>query len=293
MPTSDPSPRSVNLHFQQLLYLREWSRRGGVTAAARALHVSQPALSQALGEMEHRLGLALFEGKGRKRRLTAAGQDTLRFAEEVLARASDFQRRMECRRRGERGQLRVGMIDAASLYVLPQVVRRYKSDHPEVELMLTVAPSRQLLDALRRYQLELVFAVGPPADEAFTTQVIRREALVVYAPPDSRGRDLRRAEWVLYPPGSRTRALIDRAFEAEGVVPRIGLETGSPEVMRQLVALGLGWSVLPEAVAAGAPVRLRRVRKKPLAHRELLAFRRREAPSDPLADEFLARARKA
>ncbi len=283
----------LNLHLQQLRYLREWHRRGGVTAAAAALHVSQPALSQSLGEMENRLGLALFEYQGRKRRLTAIGREVLAFAEEVLAKADDLHRRLEGRRRGERGELRVGMIDAASLYVLPQVVRRYKQERPEVELSLTVAPSRQLLAALRRYQLDLVFAVGPLQDEAFQAETVRRESLVVYAPPDTHGRDPRRAEWVLYPPDSRTRALIDAAFERKGIHPRIALESGSPEVMRQLVALGLGWSVLPEAVAAGAPVPLRRVWKTPLTHRELLAYRRRGAPSDPLAEAFLERARQA
>ena len=293
MPSRSDSTLSLNLHLQQLVYLRELQRRGGVTEAARALHVSQPALSQALAEMESRLGVALFEREGRRRRFTAAGREVLAFAEEVLAKAEDLHRRLEGQRRGERGELRVGMIDAASLYVLPQVVRRYKRERPEVTLSLTVAPSRQLLQALRRYQLDLVFAVGPVEDEAFTGEVIRREALVIYAPPESKGRDPRRAEWVLYPPQSRTRALIDRAFQKKGIVPRIALESGSPEVLRQLVALGLGWSILPEAVAAGAPVRLRRVLKTPLTHRELLAYRRHGAPDDPLAEEFLARARQS
>jgi DNA-binding transcriptional LysR family regulator len=281
----------LNLHLQHLLYLRELQRRPSVSAAARALHVSQPALSQALGEMERRLGLPLFEREGRKRHLTRAGSELLRFAQDTLARAEELERRLEQERLGQRGNLRVGMIDAASLYILPRVVRDYRRERPEVELSLSVAPSEVLLRALSRFELDLVFAIGPLQDARLQALPIRREALLVYAPPESRGRDLRTAEWILYPPQSRTRALIDAAMAARGLSPRVRLESGSPEVLRQLVSLGLGWSVLPEAVAEGAATTLRRVYKKPFAHRELLAFRRKDAPPDPLVDEFIERAR--
>src|SRR4051794_10027267 len=71
----------LNLHLQQLAYLRAVAREGSISAAAEALHVSQPALSQALGELGRRLNTALFERAGRGRRLTAAGAEALRYAE--------------------------------------------------------------------------------------------------------------------------------------------------------------------------------------------------------------------
>ncbi len=281
----------LNLHFQHLLYFREVQRRGGISDAARALNVSQPALSQALSEMEKRLGVALFEREGRKRQLTAAGEEFLRFAQEVLERAEEVDRRLQDRRQGRSGVLRVGMIDAASLYVLPAVVQSFRAQRPEVDLALTVAPSQQLLSALRHFQLDLAFAIGPQVDPDFSAVRIRREPLLIYAPPGSHGKDLRACEWILYPPKSRTRALIDAALSKRGITPKITLESGSPEVLRQLVSLGLGWSVLPEAVAEGASRSLRRVFKTPLAYRELLAFRRKNAPFDALANDFTEMAR--
>jgi DNA-binding transcriptional LysR family regulator len=290
MSRSSASPFPLNLHLHQLAHLREVQRQGSLTEAAAALHLSQPALSQSLREIERRLGQPVYEREGRTRRLTAAGEELLAFAEEVLGRAEGLMQGLEARRQGERGRLRVGMIDAASLYVLPGVVRRYRRERTEVELVLTVAPSEQLLAALSRYELDLAFAVGPVHDPKLEAVEVRREALQVYAPPDSAGHDLAAAEWILYPPGSRTRALIDQAFIERGVRPRVTLETGSPEVMRQLVSLGLGWSVLPEAVAQGAVTELRRVRGRALTQRSLMAFRRASAPTDPLVEDFLSRA---
>jgi len=286
-----PAKLPLNLHLQHLVYFREVQRRGGISEAARALSVSQPALSQALSEMEKRLGVALYEREGRKRHLTAAGEEFLRFAQEVLERAEEVERRLQDRRQGRSGVLRVGMIDAASLYVLPATMQAFRAKRPEVDLALTVAPSEQLLHALRHYQLDLAIAVGPRNDPGFSAVRIRREPLLIYAPPGSRGRKLQDCEWILYPPHSRTRAVIDAALSEKGITPRITLESGSPEVLRQLVSLGLGYSVLPEKVAEGASRSLRRVFKTPLAYRELLAFRRKNAPFDALAEEFTEMAR--
>src|SRR5215217_3926073 len=79
-----PPGAPLNVHLQQLAYLRAVAREGSISAAAEALHVSQPALSQALAELARRLNATLFERAGRGRRLTAAGDEVLRYAEETL-----------------------------------------------------------------------------------------------------------------------------------------------------------------------------------------------------------------
>jgi DNA-binding transcriptional LysR family regulator len=150
------------------------ARRGSISAAAQVLNVSQPALSQALSELGRRLNVALFEPSGRNRRLTAEGSEALRFAEETLAGADALLRRLDAIRNGEGGNLRVGMIDAASLYVLPEVVRRYREAHPGVDLKLAVDTSDALLHRLRAFELDLAFVVGPVADADFSAAEVLR-----------------------------------------------------------------------------------------------------------------------
>lgn len=277
----------LNLHLQQLAYLREVSRCPTLTAAAQRLHVSQPALSQSLAELERRLGVSLFERAGRQRRLTQEGREVADFARAVLASADELAANLDVHRRGDRGTLRIGMIDAASLYVLPPAVRAFRSAHPHVELRLTVASSTALLAALHAFDLDLAFVVGPVEADGVQTRPILREPLYVYAPPGARGA-ARAAEWALYPASSHTRALIDAGLRRLGWAPRVTLESGNPQVLRQMVALDIGWSVLPPAVAESGSQPLVRRRRQPIARRTLLAAWRTGSASDPRMAVFLA-----
>ena len=283
---SRPERAAPNLHLQQLAYLREVARQGSLTRAAEALHVSQPALSQALTELERRFGVPLFERAGRGRRPTAAGREAIAFAEEVLSLAEALGQRLAAHRGGDAGPLSVGMIDAASLYVLPDVVRRFRAEHPGVELKLTVATSEELLSRLRAFALDLAFVVGPvDAPDLHAVEVLR-EPLYLYAPATDPA-EPHAARWVLYPEGSHTRGIIDAAFTRLGIRPAVALESGNPQVLRQMVAMGLGWSVLPPAIAEGGAEVAGLRRSSLLAERPLCVVRRRASPPDPRADAFL------
>ncbi len=282
---------TLDVRLRQLTYLRETARAGRVTLAAERLGVSQPALSRALAELERRVGAPLFERDGRGRRLTGEGEEVLAFAERVGEQAEELRERMGERARGERGPLRVGMIDAASLYVLPDVVRRFAGRFPGVDLTLTVDSSTALLDRLRRFELDLAFVVGP-ADEDLWSVEVEREPLHLYAPPGRRG-DPAASDWALYPRGQRTRGLIDAGLARLGIEPRVTLESHNPEVLRQMVVLGLGWSVLPPAVAERGSVALRRRRGPQVAERAIVGVRRSAAPRHPRREAFLALALEA
>jgi DNA-binding transcriptional LysR family regulator len=178
------------------------------------------------------------------------------------------------------------MIDAASLYVLPDVVRRFREAFPNVELKLAVASSGELLRRLRAFELDLCFVVGPVEEADLASTEVLREPLYVYAPAEDVG-PLKSARWVLYPEGSRTRAIIDVAFTRLGWHPTVALESGNPQVLRQMVTMGLGRSVLPQAIAEvdGRSDGLRR--DELLAERPLHVVRRHTSPPDPRAEAFL------
>jgi len=275
----------LSIHLQQLTYLREVERAGTFTEAARRLHVSQPALSQSLAELERRIGLPLFEARGRRRELTEVGREAARFASEVLGRTADFQQWVSSYREGGAGTLTVGMIDAASLYALPDAVREFREAHPEVRLQLIVDTSSALVERLQRYELDLAFVVAPVVGD-FESVEVGREPLHIYAPPQDTGAP-EDADWVLYPVGSHTRQQIDEGLARLGIVPRVTLESHNPQVLRQMVELGFGWTVLPPAVA-GEGGRLRQLEQ--VAIRTLVGVRRRSAVLDPRVEAFLAAA---
>ncbi len=294
LPTATPdgveAPEAIeaaplNLHMQQLAYLQAVERWGSLTEAARRLGVSQPALSQSIAQLERRLGTQLLERAGRRRRLTEAGAEVARFASEVLGRAAELREWLQELEAGSAGVLRVGMIDAASLYVLPETVRAFRLASPGVDVRLAVDRSAVLLERLARFELDVAFVVGPPPEGYRSTEVLS-EPLYVYAPPGSEETP-EQGDWALYPQGRRTRLLIDEGLALRGLRPRVTLESDNPAVLRQMVVLGLCWSVLPAEIAEAGTPSLRPQRRELVAERTLLAVRRAQAPDDARVAAFL------
>lgn len=270
----------VNVSTRSLAYLQKVAELSSFTEAAGEFGISQPALSQSLSQLEARLGVVLFEQDGRRRRLTEAGRRVADFAAEVLGRADELQGWIRAHHHGEIGRLRVGLIDAAALYLLPGALTIFRETHPGVELRLVVDSTSVLCDRLLRYELDLVFAVGPSLP-GLIGQQLGTEELRIYA-RRGRGRSdvaTSAPEWALPPEGSRTRALIDAGLAQLGIEPHVTLTSPNPDVLRQVAAVGPAWTVLPEAVGERDPD-LVDVIGEPVAHRPLVMLRRESAPPD-------------
>jgi len=276
-----------NLSVQQLDYLVAVHEAPTWADAAAAVGVSPSALSQGLAELERRLGVTLFARDGRRRVPTEAAAVVLDHAHAVLARTQDLARWAERRRQGTTGAVRVGMIDAAATIHCAAGLAAFRASHPEVALRLQVSPSGELLRDLVAARLDVAVCVAPAVLPAGVTAVpLVDEELAVYAPaggpPDAWG------PWVTYPVGSRTRELVHDALRRAGRPVAVVAESHQPEVLAQMVVLGLGWSVLPVAQVERSGVALRRVGAEPFARRALVVARRADGPADPTVDALVA-----
>lgn len=281
----------LNLHLQHLNYLRAVSRTRTLSEAAAALSISQPALSQALDEIERRLGMPLFERVGRRRRLNQDGESVAAFATEVLARAELFAAELRRRHAGQGGVLRVGTIDAGSLYILPEALRRFRRGAPGVDLRLSVGTSAELEAGLVRHDLDLAFVIEDGRGHAqLQHESFVEEELFLYG-PQAESVPGPEDDWVLYPSGSHTREEIDRELARRQWTPRVRLESSNPQVLRQMVALGFGWSVLPRGVAEIGPAPLAPAMPAALARRQIVISRREGVDEDPRVARFLDLAR--
>ena len=232
-----------SLNFTSLRCLQEVERRGSFTEAAWELGISQPALSHSLAELSKRLGAPLFRKDGRRRVLTEAGRRAARYADQVLGQTNDLLRWLEGWERGEVGTLRVGMIDTAGLYTLPAGLSRLRREHSAIDLQLVVADSGDLLSMLDDYRIDLAFVVEPAGPRYHSTP-ITTDRMHIYSPngPAPEG-------WALYPPGSRTRLLVDQGLAQLGIRPQVALESANPTVLRQMAVLGYARTVLPRQMA--------------------------------------------
>lgn len=255
-------------------------RHGGVSAAARALGLPQSSVSQHLAALEADVGEALVDRSTRKLRLTEAGAALWAHTRSVLDALEAS--RAALRRLGSTvgGTLALGASDTLATHLLPPVFAAFRRAHAGVELRLDNRPSPALAErvAARELDLAVVTLPLPPG----SPQVSRLKQLplvpqhdVVIAPPSHElaGRprvkpgELAKHPLVLLDRTTGARAWLERHFAAANVTPRVVMEMSSLEVLKRLVALGFGVSVVPE-LAVRAEVAAKELAAWPLAGAE-------------------------
>lgn len=279
-----------DITVQQLEYLDAVARSATWAEAAGSLGVSPSALSQGLAELERRIGVRLFDRQGRRRVPTSDHPVVLDHARRVLAQTHDLVAWAGASRHGRTGRIRVGMIDAAAVDRYPEVLRRFREDRLDVDFHLTVAPSAELIAQLVDGQVDLAVCVAPPERRAGVDVAhLVAEPLLLYAPDGRRaGAAEHWGPWVTFPSGSHTRQAIAGAARDAGARFDVVAESHQPEVLREMVRLGLGWTALPRSQAERPPAPLVPARKAPLLVRQLVVATRADAIPSPLVAQLIA-----
>jgi DNA-binding transcriptional LysR family regulator len=287
------STRSLpDISIRQLEYLIAVADSPTWALAAGRVGVSASALSQGLAELERRVGVVLFEPRGRRRVLRASAAPVLDHARQVVAVTGDLVDWSDRVRGARSGRVRLGLIDVAAVEHYPDVLRTFRAERPDVDLTLSVAPSAALLADLRSGALDIAVCVEPPGSAAgVDLEPLRDEPIGVYAPSATLVGDAAGwGPWVLFPDGSHTRHRIMRHLRDLGAPLQVAAESHQADVLREMVGLGLGWTVLPVTAAAG---RDDLARGPVLFHRRLMLARRSGSVSDPAVDDLAARLRSA
>jgi DNA-binding transcriptional LysR family regulator len=256
----------MNLHLLRVFMAVVEQR--GFSRAAEALHVSQPAVSKAVRELEHQLGLPLLErGGARGLRLTEHGESLHQHARAIFAmeRAAtvDIRDRVELRK----GSLRVGASTTVAGYWLPDAVAAFTRRFPDIAFSLQVGNTAGIGRATAEGELDVAFVEGVVDDPGLVATPWREEPLqMVVAAGAALGAkrrasvaELSRQPWLLREAGSGTRQVAQRVLRRRGIRPARLLELGSNEAIARAVAAGAGVALLP-AVVVRDLVAMRRVR---------------------------------
>jgi len=252
----------INISPRQLEVFVHVAMLGSVRAAAEQLHLTQPAASMALRDMEHQLGAPVFDRERGRLHLNPRGRELLPLAQELLERYAEFGRQGD----GEAalgGELRIGTSNTVGNYRVGELLGGFVEAHPQVTIRLRVANTEAIAAAMLDHSLDVGCVEGPVTHPRLEARPWRTDTLVVCARPDHPLAHRRRlaaehfagARWVLREPGSATRALSERAL---GQLPagETVLELNQIEAIKQAVVAGLGIACLPavavtDAVAAG------------------------------------------
>jgi len=245
------------MELRHLRYFVAVAEEKNFTRAAERLHIAQPPLSRQIQQLEEDLGVALIEKGSRPLRLTEAGQFFLAHAKPLLDQVRDL--RAMTQRVGQLERtLSIGFV-ASTLYgQLPEIVRRYRERHPEVEVTLHEMTTVEQLKALKEGTIDVGFGRLKSEDPSIRRILLRDERMVVAL---SRGHrlagkgalrltELVRENLLLYPKAPRPSFAdqVLRVFSEANLVPDHVTEVRELQIAIGLVAAGQGVSVVPESV---------------------------------------------
>jgi DNA-binding transcriptional LysR family regulator len=246
------------MDLRQLEILRAVARTGSFTSAGRQLHLSQSAVSRQILLLEEELKEQLFLRLGRQVRITPPGTTLLGLSERMLEDLERTRASILDSQRTVSGTVRLVGGMTVCLYVFPTLLKTFRKEHPGVEVKLTTGSAARLLRQLRTGAADLGLLTLPIDDpHLVTVPVMREELLLVAAPthPIARKKRIAPADligqpFVLFEPGSNSRKAIDAFFLREQIDPKVVTETESVEILKALVMIGMGITIIPyQAVA--------------------------------------------
>ncbi|UPK74083.1 LysR substrate-binding domain-containing protein [Nocardioidaceae bacterium SCSIO 66511] len=225
---------------------------GSLTKAAASLHVSQPAISQRMAQLESELGVRLLERGPRGIEATPAGRELYRDAQQVVRQFDRLGTGVRAPG-GIRGPVAVGLPSTVAVHLAPALYSWTKRHHPGVHLQLFESMSGYIQELLQRGRMDLAVLYSDDASARPTQTPLYAEELYLFGDPGSRlaaaseiaVRDLQEVSIVAPGDRSNLRALIDRAFSAHGMTPRIVADVESLGAMIRIAESGDACAVLP------------------------------------------------
>jgi len=247
------------LNLDQLITFATVVEHAGFTEAAGRLGLTQPAVSMQIRNLEERFGVRLVERVGKRALPTAAGRDLLPFIRRLREEMEAASAAMGRHRAGQVGRVRIGTGATACIYRLPPILTALRAAHPGLEIIVVTGNTPDILDAVEGGTLDLALVTLPAGRPGLSIEPVCAEELVCVgprgeAPPAEQTiapAALADETLILYERGGTMRAVIDGWFMAGGIQPRPAMELGNVEAIKNLVAAGLGRSILPSVTVAG------------------------------------------
>lgn len=225
------------------------ARAGSFRAAAEAMHLSQPALSQHVAAMERELGTRLFDRLGRKVALTEAGRVLEDHALRLFATLASAREAVVDLSGVKRGSLVIGASTTPGIYVVPGIIAEFQKRYPGVTLKLRIANSALIEERIRGNELDLGVVGGHPlrlGEQCVAAGLLDELVLIVPSKhPWARRREIQPAllggqRLLIREEGSATRQVTERALQRAGGHIKASMELGHTEAIKQAVMAGLG-----------------------------------------------------
>lgn len=232
------------------------AEHGGFSLAAERLHLTQPAVSKRIAQLEASVEARLFDRLGRQVVLTEAGRTLLPRAQRLLDEAGDARRALREVGAAVGGTLRLATSHHIGLHRLPPLLRRFVAKHPQVELDIRFLDSEQAWSEVLQGRIDLALTTLGPATPPLRTALLWEDPLCFVAAPthplSRRARpslaELSAHTAVLPEPHTFTHRIVADAFARRGLPLRLRMTSNYMETLKMLASVGLAWGVLPRTM---------------------------------------------
>ncbi len=237
--------------FRQLEIFASVARQLSITHAAETLHLSQPAVSMQIKQIENLIGMPVLEKKGKKLYLTEAGRILRNFAEKTLSSHRMLEENLAQLSGALMGHLRLAVPETANQFVT-LLLAQFCKNHSGIGFQLEIHNRSGLLECLKENSVDLVIMGQTPSGMGLITQSFMKNPLVIIAPPDHvlclkqsiKLEQVLQNEFVVREPGSGTRIAMQRFFAEHGIELKTSMEMPNNEAIKQAVAAGLGLGIV-------------------------------------------------
>jgi DNA-binding transcriptional LysR family regulator len=245
------SPTMLHLTLRQLKVFEAVARHSSHSRAAEQLHLTQPAVSMQIKQLEEAIGLPLFDQLGKKIYLTEAGQELQRYSRNILLQLEEAEAVFDEMKGLRHGKLSISVASTAS-YFVPQLLGKFTETCPDITVSLNVTNRETLLSQLANNEMDLAIMGRPPASLDLEAESFMENLLVIIAPANhplagERNIPLERIQqetFLVREQGSGTRIAMERFFTEQGIRLTTGTEMSTNEAIKQAVQAGMGLGIL-------------------------------------------------
>ncbi len=238
-----------NLTLRQVRIFAAAARHSSFARAAEELHLTAPAVSMQIKELEEEVGSPLFDRIGRRVELTSAGEYFLVFARRVLSTLTEAESVMSRLRGTQRGTLKIGLVSTAK-YSVPRMLGLFREQHPGIQIQIEVCNREELVELLRDGEIDLAVMGRPPKHLDTRAEVFAHHPHAFIAAAKHRlakrsaipAALLNSEELISREQGSGTRVIMENYLAQHRISPPITMEMSSNETIKQAVIAGLGIS---------------------------------------------------
>ena len=240
----------MNITLHQLRVLMAIESNGSITAAAHALHITQPAVSNILKQLELAYDHPLTETIGKKIYLTEVGKRVSKTAHEINTLLEKTTIDINALHNKISGTMTVTIVSTAK-YFVPKLLGEFRKIYPEINIKLTVCNRQESIEILKKNSSDFLIMSQLPDDVSIEKELFYQDSLVIAAAPESgikHGvkslKDLKDCDWIIREKGSGTRIVMEKLLKKYKMIPKVKMEVGNNESIKQMIMANMGISII-------------------------------------------------